>query len=93
MKSKKILFQDLAQLGVAELADVNDPDKRLRHKLISDETFGRNSMIFVRFSPGQRVQMEMALHRKGHKIHTDYWPGSGTVQVQVNYFKGWHHDE
>lgn len=26
-------------------------------------------------------------------MNANYWPGSGTSEIQVSYFKGWHWDE
>ena len=92
MKSKKILFQDLAALGIPEFADA--VEKKLNHRRIGNETFGRKSMLFVHFADhAQRRQAERALEAKGHRIHADYHPGSGTAEIQVSYFKGWHWDE
>jgi hypothetical protein len=91
MKSKTALFRDLAEIDPARFADA--PSKALKHQHISDETFGRDSHIYVGTAHGDRRRVERALERRGHLIHEDYWPGSDVVNVQVSYFKGWHWDE
>lgn len=40
-----------------------------------------------------RKWLEARLMSLGYKVDTSYWPGSGSVSVQVSYFKGWHWDE
>lgn len=89
MKSKKILFQDLAQLGLPEFDGILD--KKLEHCKVGNETYGRKSCIYLTFADhAQRRAMERRLENQGHKICPDYWPGSAIAEIQVSYFKGWH---
>lgn len=91
MKSKRTLWQDLAALGEPTLDGI--AALQLDHIKISNETYGRKSMIYVTWPKGRRVAMEQKLALRGHKIHTSYWPGSNTSEIQVTYFKGWHWNE
>jgi len=87
MKSKKQLFQDLEQIDSEYFKGVN-----LDHSTISNETYGKQSFIYVRWkSPEEKRVNEIVLTKLGHKI-TDY--GVDYISsIQVNYFKGWHWDE
>jgi hypothetical protein len=86
MLSKTKLF-----LALAEVA----PDRwPTAPKSMQNETYGRKSMIYVSCgTPERRKQIEAALTAKGFKVNTGYWSGSATTEVQVSYFKGWHHNE
>jgi hypothetical protein len=89
MKSKKVLFQDLAQTGLPEFGDILKC--KLEHRKVSNETYGPKSFIYVTFSDhSQRRTMERQLEARGHKVCPDYWPGSAVAEIQVSYFKGWH---
>ena len=89
MKSKKQLFKDLQKLDPFEFANVG-----LKHKRIANETYGKDSMIYVSWdSFQQRREGELKLEQLGHKIHYDYAQGSSRSEIQVTYFKGWHWDE
>lgn len=91
MKSKKALFTALDKFfGTTEYSD-----RKLKHKLISDETYGRNSCIYV-YSEGtleDRRKLERFLDKEGFKVNKDYWPGSSTTEVSVSYFRGTNWDE
>lgn len=89
MKSKKVLFQDIAQLGLPEFDGILTA--KLEHRRVSNETYGRKSCIYITFEDhAQRRLMERKLEAQGHKVCADYWPGSRVAEVQVTYFKGWH---
>lgn len=90
-QSKKRLFADLAALFPALFADA--PEKGLKHPRVGNETFGKQSCIFLHVGTDKRRIVERALQAAGHRVNEDYWPGSGRVQVTVTYFKGWHWDE
>lgn len=61
---------------------------------LGDETYGRKSMLYISCpDKATRRRLERHLEAKGAKVNRDYWPASSTVEVQVTYFKGWHHDE
>lgn len=93
MKSKKQLFKDLAALALrqeilpAEFMNVDTLG--LKHPKIGDETYGRNSCIYIH-TAGQhtRMKLEAKLAEMGHKVNRDYWPGSGTLEISVTYFRG-----
>jgi len=86
MLSKTKLFATLAEIA---------PDRwPTAPKTMGNETYGRKSMIYVSCgTPERRKQIEAALAAKGFRVHGDYHPGSAVAEVQVSYFKGWHHDE
>lgn len=89
MKSKKQLFKDLEEIDPATFKGVG-----LDHRTISNETYGRQSCIYIRcHTVEMRRQIESALERRGHRIGRDYWPGSARIEVTVSYFKGWHWNE
>ena len=87
-----------ATFGAKRLADWNkgnaEPPPLAKGFSLSDETYGRKSFVYIQTpdKPG-RKRLERFLAGKGFKINTDYWPKSSTAEVQVSYFKGWHHDE
>ncbi len=87
-KSKAQLFKDLEKI---------DPDRfkgaDLGRPYISDETYGKDSMIYVTWeTPEARKEGERVLQKLGYKINDRYSPGGRTSEVQVSYFKGWHWD-
>ena len=95
-KSKKKLFMDIEQiaekLGVAKLKGVSRSG--LKQRGIQNETYGRQSMIYISWGDaGTRKQAESELRLMGWKPDPRYSPGSGTSEVQVSYFKGYHWDE
>lgn len=88
MKSKKALFQLFKELW--------DLDVNLNSPGISNETYGRDSRIYInapRAVKATRKLLENTLENHGFKVHRSYWPGSDIVEVSVSYFKGWHWDE
>jgi rhodanese-related sulfurtransferase len=90
MKSKKILFVALDQFFATD----HFTKGKLKAKGISDETYGRDSRIYVHCDTAQeRKQLERFLKNEGFRVHTDYWPGSATAEVSVSYFRGTNWDE
>ena len=66
----------------------------LKAKGISDETYGKESYIYVHTdSPDERRELENFLVDNGFKISKKYNPEGSTAEVRVAYFKGWHQDE
>lgn len=90
MKSKKALFAALDKyFYVTEYSEM-----ALRHRRISNETYGRTSCIYISFeTPEQRLNVEQFLENEGFKVNRRYARGSSTTEVQVSYFKGFHWDE
>ncbi len=89
MKSKKALF--------AWLSNRFQRSFTLRSMYVSDETFGKESYIFLgpcdmAFGMPRR-KLEDELEMAGFKVSRTYWPEGGNIQIQVSYFKGWHWDE
>jgi hypothetical protein len=83
MKSKKHLFVVLDKFF--------NTDKYTKNKLnsVGNETYGKKSMIYVDASDSKiRVKLEAFLQADGFVVNTGYYPGSGTVEVQVSYFRG-----
>lgn len=61
---------------------------------ISNETYGQDSHLYIKTPDvATRHRLEAFLQARGARVNLDYWPSSSTVDVQVSYFKGWHHDE
>ena len=91
MKSKVALFAALDKFGKMPtmLSFVN---MGLKHPKISDETYGKKSMIYINAGEVRR-ELEAYLKGKGFKVFPEYAPQGGRLEVQVSYFKGWHWDE
>ncbi len=90
MLSKKQLFKALDVYFVT----TEFTTKGLNATGLSNETYGRDSMIYVSAnSEWQRIKLEEFLIKRGFKVHTNYHPGGTRAEVQVSYFKGWHWDE
>ena len=69
-------------------------DNGLKAKGIDDETYGRDSRIYIRVAKthDDRRAMERELIDRGFKVNRHYWPGSSVIEVSVSYFKGLHWD-
>ena len=86
LQSKTKLFAALDRFfGTTEFTE-----KKL--DAVGNETYGRKSFIYVG-GRGQRPALEAFLRSEGFGLNSNYAPGTQTVEVQVSYFKGWHHDE
>lgn len=69
-------------------------DLRKGVKGVSDETYGRKSVIYLyTASPEARSVLTGKLSDLGIEADSLYNPGGRTVAVNVSYFKGWHWDE
>lgn len=93
MLSKKKLFKDLDRFKQCLFKGVGSLKRgdQLAFHGIADETYGRKSMIYVTVENNEaRKHLEMQLESAGHRVHGNYHPGSGILEVQVKYFKGWH---
>jgi hypothetical protein len=89
-KSKKLLFAALTEIT----GDPQYAEKGLKAKGVGDETYGRDSRIYIHLADmAARQRVEWELERRGFKVHRSYWPGHPTVEASVSYFKGWHHNE
>jgi hypothetical protein len=92
-KSKKRLFADLADLAQDPMLSLF-ADAGLKHPKVGNETYGRMSCIYLYTeNVATRLHLERALSALGHRINSDYHPGSGTAEVVVSYFKGEHWDQ
>jgi hypothetical protein len=80
--SKKKLFQ--------ALKDEFGLNVGLKSKGIADETYGKDSMIYIYWNKFDidRREAEAKLENIGFKVCRDYDPGSQISEVQVSYFKG-----
>ena len=98
-KSKKLLFVDLAEIAAtdsrfAHFSDVADKGKRLKHPKVSDETYGKNSCIYLYHGEANtRRALERLLEGRGHRVDRSYSSGGGTLEIEVSFFKGYHWDE
>jgi hypothetical protein len=60
-------------------------------KGVSDETYGRDSYIYVSCgTPERRAELERKLSSEGLRFSPDYYPGSGVAEIAVTYFRGHH---
>jgi len=66
--------------------------KKLKAEHLSNETYGRDSMIYV-WAGERRAELEAFLTRKGFRVFPKYSPGGGRTEIQVSYFKGYHWNE
>jgi hypothetical protein len=85
MKSKKLLFVALDKFfNTTEFGKL-----KLKHKQVSNETYGRNSCIYIYGKDAaERRVLERFLEKEGFKVNKNYWPGSATTEVSVSYFRG-----
>ena len=89
MKSKTKLFADLEKIDPVYFKGVNLNDPK-----IDNETYGRDSHIYVRCGSFEdRKSLEDKLERLGYVINSDYSPSNNRLDVQVSYFKGHNWDE
>lgn len=85
-KSKKKLFEALDEyFGGSKFSKLG-----LKHQGIGDETYGRDSRIYIYDScyPFVRSHLENFLDGKGFRVHRSYSPGQNVLEVGVTYFKG-----
>jgi hypothetical protein len=93
MLSKKQLFISLDEFyndryGYGESAYQL---QELSHPFISNETYGRKSMIYIHTGDTDiRKKLESWLDADGFKVNRNYSKGNPVTEVQVSYFKGWH---
>ena len=84
MKSKKKLFKDLEEINPVYFAGAN-----LDHPKIGDETYGKESYIYIYCEKVEdRRPLERELEKRGHKVKEDYGKDSAKIEVRVSYFKG-----
>jgi hypothetical protein len=63
-------------------------------KRIGYEAFGRTVFAYVPVKDmTERAKLERTLRTSGVKPNPSYCVGHPVVEVQVSYFKAWHHDE
>lgn len=86
--SKKKLFKALDLFFNTEAYSTDG----LNAKGIGDETYGRDSRIYVD-TKGKRGELERFLRGLGFTVNTNYSKGSDFTEVCVSYFKGRHWDE
>ena len=92
MKSKKKLFEALQRINPERFPNVAKKQRQAGY--ISNETYGKKSMIYITESSHEaRKKLESQLMDEGFNVQTSYWPGSSVLEVQVSYFKGWHWDQ
>ncbi len=88
MKSRKKLCADLIEMGV--LPAETD------YRKLNNEIYGRMACIYLfdnKRTVAERRKIEAELVQRGYKVNPNYSPGTGDMEVQVSYFKGWHWDE
>ncbi|MEF8794018.1 hypothetical protein [Thiohalorhabdus sp.] len=94
LKSKKKLFEFLDTVDPTLIGGVGYFAKHgLNHVKVSDETYGKRSMIYLSARGWQeRIELERQLKRNGFHPQEDYGV-PGKLEVQVSYFKGKNWDE
>ena len=89
MKSKSKLFKDLEEIDPVYFKGVD-----LKHLKIGDETYGKESYIYIYVQDIEsRMSLERMLEKRGHKINRHYGGTSPKLEVRVSYFKGSNWDE
>lgn len=84
-KSKKKLFEFMTN----HTGDKSWQKDGLKHKQVSDETYGKDSRIYISFSSiEEREKMENELEIQGFPVNRAYCKGYSIAEVQVSYFKG-----
>ena len=91
MKSKKALFEFLDQY----YRHVENEYARdgLKHPNIGNETYGKKSMIYLYCGDEMRGNLLSSLQVNDFDVSRSYGKDFGALEVQVNYFKGYHWDE
>lgn len=88
--SKKKLFQTLDDIYEVDAFT----EAQLSHHMIGNETFGRKSCIYVNTnSPEEKMVVQRELIINDFAVNEKYGRGTNRIEVQVSYFKGWHHAE
>ena len=93
--SKKKLFETLAANAktndaFAHFKNVNDKGQRLNHRNVSNETYGKDSHVYLTFKDGDAKDVAVrVLHKAGFDIRNDWTRGSfASIDVPVSYFQG-----
>ncbi len=88
LKSKTKLFAELERI------DSRFEGVSLGHKLIGNETYGRDSRVYVHCGTVERrKEIEFSLRLNGFKPNKYYDRKNPTTEVKVSYFRGHHWDE
>jgi len=88
IKSKKKLFAELERI------DSRFEGASLDHKLICNETYGRDSRVYVHCGTVERrKEIEFSLRVSGFKPNKHYDRKNPTTEVAVSYFRGHHWNE
>lgn len=82
--NKKRLFELLDVFFNTERFKKN----QLLDRNISNETYGEKSCIYVHAGTEKRKALECFLVENGFVINEDYSKGGGSLEVEVEYFKG-----
>jgi len=89
LKSKEELFKVLDEVFTSSGISSCFSKQTLNHNLISDETYGDKSYVYVNCKhENVRRKIEAELEKKGFVMDLAYHPGSGIIAVNVSYFKG-----
>jgi len=91
MQSKKKLFEYLDAYYCHRVAEYARDG--LKHPNISDETYGRKSMVYVYCGDEMRGNLLNSLIVNDFKVSRSYGKSFGALEVQVSYFKGQRHWE
>ena len=88
-KKLYVALQELVGMGLEPRGTLPSSYTKL-----SNEIYGKKAMIYFTWKDEPtRRKAERELENRGFKVHRRYYPGSGTMEVQVSYFKGHHWDE
>lgn len=101
IQSKKVLFQQTIPAFVNAMKEhfpdltthfCNIESEGLKHKAISNETYGKQSMIYIHFENLviRKAFEQFIKHSKtfSFKVFESYSPNNSTTEIQVSYFKG-----
>lgn len=101
VQSKKILFQKTIPAFVRQFSEqfpmlethfADIETQQLNHNQISNETYGKDSMVYIRFENMDiRRAFESFIKNSrefSFKVFTNYSPQKSITEIQVSYFKG-----
>ena len=93
--SKKRLFETLAARATttdafAHFKNVNEKAQRLNHRMVSNETYGKNSRVYLSF-PNEDAKLAAVplLLKAGFDVNNGWTRGNKrAIDVPVTYFQG-----
>ncbi|MHA1972811.1 MAG: hypothetical protein ACTSW1_07455 [Candidatus Hodarchaeales archaeon] len=84
----------LSNIRFVSINATNSLEGFISHLKSSCEAYGKNVKAYLECgTPEKRELFERWLRMNDITFNRKYWPKSSVVEVDVTYFKAWHHDE